>query len=303
MGARRERAVFWISAAALVAGAVLAYRVLLGPSPAAPGTAGQGAPAPVRLTVAQATGDVTIVRAGARLRAATGDALQADDQVETAPGARVVLAGAGYQVALDEGGGFDVREITAELSRFRLAQGLVSARVEDGHAVEIEGAPGTVARTRGGDVAVARSGETVAVGVQRGSAEFAAAGGTVLLTAGQQSIAARGGRPSPPAPIPSSLLLKVQWPEEHTTNQRRIVVTGHTQPGAIVVVGNERVEVQPDGRFTHVIVLREGRQRLSARALGVAGAARAEGPAILLDTRAPDPRFDTQDLWAKPKKE
>jgi hypothetical protein len=60
--------------------------------------------------------------------------------------------------------------------------------------------------------------------------------------------------------------------------------------------------VQPDGRFTHVIVLREGRQRLSARALGVAGSARTDGPVILLDTRAPDPRFDTQDLWAKPKK-
>jgi hypothetical protein len=304
MGGRRERAVFWAIAAVLVAGAALAYRLLLGPTPGAPRAGTQAAPAPVGLTVAEASGDVTIVRGGTRSRAAPGDELRADDAIETAPGARVALAGAGYRVALDEGGSFDVREITAELSRFRLGQGLVSARVTDepGRAVEIEGASGSLVRTRGGDVAVARSGETVAVGVERGAAEFAAAGGAVLLTAGQQSVAAPGRRPSAPAPIPASLLLKVSWPEERTTNQRRIVVTGRTQPGAIVVLGDERVEVQPDGRFTHVIALREGRQRLSARAHGVGGSASADGPVILLDTRAPDPRFDTSDLWVKPKR-
>ena len=305
MGGRRERTIFWSIAALLVAGAALAYRLLLGPSPGPPRVPAPsgGAPAAVRLTVAQTFGDVTIVRAGARSRAAPGDELRADDALETAPGARVVLDGAGYQVQLDEDGSFDVREITAELSRFRLAQGLVSARVQDpGHAVEIEGDPGSVVRTRGGDLAVARSGGTVAVGVERGSAEFTASGGTVVLTAGQQSVAASGGRPSAPAPIPSSLLLKVTWPEERTTNHRRIVITGRTQPGAIVVLGEERVEVQPDGRFTHVIALREGRQRLSARARAVGGSASSEGPVILLDTRAPDPRFDTTDLWRRPRK-
>ena len=93
-----------------------------------------------------------------------------------------------------------------------------------------------------------------------------------------------------------------EWPEERTTNHRRIVVTGRTQPGAIVVLGDERVEVQPDGRFTHVIALREGRQRLSARVRTVGGSTSADGPVILLDTRAPDPRFDTGDLWAKPRR-
>lgn len=304
MGAGRERAVFWLIAALLVGGAALAYRLLLGPSPDAPPPAPpvEARPA-LALTVARAEGEVTIVRAGVRSRASPGDALRADDQIETAPGARVELDGAGYQVALDEGGSFDVREITAELSRFRLGQGLVSAKVQDepGRTVEIEGAPGAFARTRGGDLAVARSGGTVAVGVQRGSAEFAAGGGAVVLRAGQQSVAAPGGRPSAPEPIPASLLLKVSWPEERTTNRRKIVVTGRTQPGAIVELGGERVEVQPDGRFTHVIALREGRQRLTARARGVGGSASAEGPVILRDTRAPDPRFDTRDLWSRPK--
>ncbi len=302
MGGRRERAVFWATAAVLVVGAVVAYRVLLGPAPAASAPARDDAPAAVRLTVAAKSGEVTVVRGGTRLGAATGDELRADDAIETAAGARVVLSGASYDVALEEGASFDVREITAELSRFHLGQGYVSARVRDepGRAVEIEGAPGARVRTQGGDVAVVRSGGTVAVGVQRGSAEFAAGGGAVVVTAGQQSIAAPGARPSRPEPIPASLLLKVTWPEERTTNQRRIVVTGRTQPGAIVVLGEERVDVRYDGRFTHVITLREGRQRLSARARAVGGSASSDGPVMLLDTRAPDPRFDTSGLWVKP---
>jgi hypothetical protein len=299
----RERAIFWTVAALLVAGAALAYRLLLGPAPASRPAPPPPAPAPLRLAVAKVTGEVTIVRAGVRARAAPGAELRADDAIETPPGARVELDGAGYQVALDEDGSFDVREITAELSRFRLAQGLVSTKVrDDAVAVEIEGAEGSRVRTKGGDVAVARSGETVAVGVERGSAEFAAGGGVVVLAAGQQSVAARGGKPSAPAPIPASLLLKVSWPEERTTNRRRIVVTGRTEPGAVVVLGDERVEVRPDGRFTHVIALREGRQRLTARAHAVGGSAAADGPVILLDTRAPDPRFDTADLWKKPRR-
>jgi hypothetical protein len=302
MGGRREAAVFWSAAALLVAGAAVAYRMLLGPPPAPAPPREDAAPA-VKLSVAAKSGEVSVVRGGTRFQLATGDELRADDAIETAPGARVVLAGAFYDVALEEGATFDVREITAELSRFHLGQGYVEARVRDepGRAVEIEGVPGARVRTDGGDVAVVRSGGTVAVGVQRGSAQFAAGGGAVVVAAGQQSIATTGARPSRPEPIPASLLLKVTWPEERTTNQRRIVVTGRTQPGAIVVLGDERVDVRSDGRFTHVIALREGRQRLSARARTVGGAAASEGPVILLDTRAPDPRFDTSGLWAKPR--
>jgi hypothetical protein len=303
MGGGRERAVFWALAALLVVAAGVAYRLLLGPEPgsAPPAPAGQ---APEGLSVARAEGEVTIVRAGVRVRAAAGAALRPDDAIETAPGARVSLAGGSYEVVLEEGGRFDVEEITAELSRFRLGAGLVSARVQEepGRAVEIQAASDAVARTTGGEVAISRSGDVVAVGVLSGAAEFRAAGKAVVLHGGEQSIASPGKPPSAPARIPESLLLKVNWPAERTTNQRRIVVTGRTQPGAIVVLGDERVEVKADGRFTHVVVLREGRQRLSARAHAVGASAASEGPAVVLDTRAPDLRFDTRDLWGPQRK-
>jgi len=301
MASRRDRVGFWGLLALLALGTLAAYRWLLGPEPGTPPAAAAPAVA-VPLTVAAVTGAVSVVRGGVRTPAALGVALQPDDAIETAAGARVELAGGGYRVSLEEGGRFDVQEITAELSRFRLASGLVSARVEDDprRAVEIAGAAGAVARTRGGDVSVARSGDVLAVGVRSGAAELSGAGKTVTLRGGEQSLARAGQAPSAPAPLPASLLLKVSWPEPRTTNERRIVVTGRATPGAIVVLGDDRVEVQPDGRFTHVIVLREGRQRLSARAHGVAGSATSEGPPIVLDTRAPDARFDTRNLWVKP---
>ena len=301
--AGRERITFWAVLAALVAGTALAYVLLLGREP------GRRAPpqppqAAVPLAIGDLAGEVTVVRMGDRSRAATGAELKPEDVIETAAGARVELAGGGYTVTLEEGGRFAVGEITAELSRFRLAAGLVSARVQDDprRAVEIEGAPEAVARTRGGEVNVARAGSLVSVGVRRGRADFTAGGTTVSLAEGQQSEARSGARPSAPTPLPSSLLLKVNWPAARTTNERRMVVTGHATPGAIVVLGGERVEVQADGRFTHVIVLHEGRQTLSARAMGVAGKASSDGPAVVLDTRAPDARFDTRDLWVNPRR-
>lgn len=301
--AGRDRVTFWAVLAALVAGTAIAYVLLLGREPGRR-PAPPVAPTTFRLAVGELAGEVTIVRAGVRSRAVSGAELRPDDAIETATGARVDVAGGGYTVTLEEGGHFAVGEITAELSRFRLGAGLVSARVQDDptRAVEIEGAPDAVARTRGGEVSVSRVGAVVAVGVRRGRADFTAAGQTVALAEGQQSQARAGAPPSPPAPLPSSLLLKVNWPGPRTTNERRMVVTGRATPGSIVVLGGERVEVQPDGRFTHVIVLREGRQTLTARAMGVAGKAAADGPAVVLDTRAPDTRFDTRDLWVKPRR-
>jgi hypothetical protein len=100
--------------------------------------------------------------------------------------------------------------------------------------------------------------------------------------------------------MPRSLLLKVDWPSARETNRRRIVVTGRTTPGALVSVRGERVRVGPDGAFTHVLFLREGEQTIEASARDVAGRReRSRSQPVVLDTRAPDTRFDTTDLWGK----
>src|SRR5512133_155683 len=196
----RDRITFWAVLAALVAGTGIAYVLLLGREPGRrPSTQPAQAALPP-LAVGDLAGEVTIVRMNERTRAVAGAELKPEDVIETAAGARVELAGGGYSVTLEEGGRFAGGEITAELSRFRLGAGLVSARVQDDarRAVEIEGAPEAVARTRGGEVTVVRAGPVVAVGVRRGRAEFTSGGTTVALAEGQQSESRGGARPSPP---------------------------------------------------------------------------------------------------------
>src|SRR5512144_2801985 len=118
-GGWRQSWSFGAALVVLVAGTALAYSRLVGPGPghARPAPVAEAAE-PVRLAVSAVSGEVTFERGGARSRVEPGLELRPDDALETAPGARVGLAGGSYEVALEEGGRFDVQEITAELSRF-----------------------------------------------------------------------------------------------------------------------------------------------------------------------------------------
>jgi hypothetical protein len=211
----------------------------------------------------------------------------------------VLSAGESYQVVLDGASRFTVKEIAAEISRFRVEDGLVTATVRDdpARAVVVE-AGDAAARTRGGALAVAAAGGRATVGVTAGQAELEAGGRIVTLRQGQVSTAEPGQPPTPPAPLPRSLLLKVDWPAARETNRRKLVVQGKTAPGAVLSLGGQRVVVGPDGAFTHVVWLREGAQSLDLVARDVAGRVeRQRSPTVVLDTRAPDVRFDTDALW------
>jgi hypothetical protein len=306
MAPPRDHVAFWAASALLVAASVGAYLVLLGRGPGpSPSPARPAGPLPFVVGAVSGRADV-IHPGGERAPLASGDRLSPEDAVATGAGARVELAaGESYRVVLDGASRFGIEEITQELSRFRLEEGLVSATVREDaeRAVEIASARDTVARTRGGEVSVLRSGLAVAVGVAAGEAEFRSGGRAVLLRGGEQSAAADGGAPSPPAPIPASLLLKVAWPEERTTRQRSFVVTGRASPGALVAVGAERVEVAEDGSFRHVVELSEGAQRVSVSARDVAGRRQeVRSPTIVLDTAGPATEFDTSQLWRAEKR-
>jgi len=304
MAEGREKAVFAGAAALLVALAAVAYLALLGRAPASLVPAPRPALQVERLVVAQAAGEVAIRRggkAGPAEPALPGATLRADDVVETGPDGSVSLqAGGSFRVELESGSLFAVKEITAELARFRLASGLASASVRDDpvRSVEIEAGADARARTRGGDMRVSASGRVAALAVTRGEAELSSGGGVVVVRAGQQALSVNGSAPSVPAPIPSSLLLKVVWPVERATNQRRLTVTGRTAPGAVLALQGRPVKVEPDGSFRHVVYLREGRQKLSATGRDVAGHQVTErSEEILLDTRGAPAEFETEGLW------
>lgn len=304
MPALRERTRFTAAAAALLGGAALAYWLMLARGPTGVATAPEPAPPAVpatRVAVSRAEGGATLLRPGSPREAlASGVELRPEDVIETVEGASVVLAaGESYQVVLEGAARFAVKEIAAEVSRFRVEDGLVTATVrhEPGRAVVVE-ASEAEARTRGGTMSVASVGGRAVVGVTAGEAELESAGKRVTILPGQGSTATPGAAPTPPTALPRSLLLKVDWPPFRETNRRKLVVRGQTVPGAVLTLGGQRVEVGTDGRFTHTVWLREGAQALDAVARDVAGRReRSRSQTVILDTRAPDTRFDTRSLW------
>ena len=304
MGEWRERALFLGALLILIGAGAAGYWLFLGHS-AVPAPPPPPAPAaPDRLVVGTVSGRVTIRRGGAggaAEPARPGDELRLEDVVETGPdGAAELASGDRFRVDIEALSAFAVKEITAELARFRLAEGLVLASVRDDptRAVEVEAGAGAVARTSGGEVRVLGGDEVAAVAVTRGEAELRSGGASVVVRAGQQAVATAGGVPSAPSPIPASLLLKVSWPEDLATNRRRLVVTGRTSPGAVVALGGKPVKVRPDGSFREVLVLREGRQQIPVAARDAAGRNMVErSPEILVDTKGAPAEFDTRELW------
>jgi hypothetical protein len=301
---RRERTLFTALLAAMCAAVLLAYWILFGRAPTVGVVEPDARPVVARVEVTRVTGEAWVTRGGApRGPLLAGAGLQESDVIETSAGARVELgAGESYQVLLDGSARFAVKEITAELSRFRLDEGLAEATVKGaaGKLLVIDSSDDASVKTRGGRLSVAVSGGRVALGVTEGEAQLGSGGQLVAVRAGQISVAERGRAPSAPAPLPRSLLLKIQWPTVRETNRRRMVVRGRTTPGALVSVGGERVQVDSDGAFTHVLLLREGEQIIEASASDVAGRREKErSPPVVLDTRAPETRFDTRDLWGK----
>jgi hypothetical protein len=260
-------------------------------------------PAPSLLTVKSASGTVWVSRGGVRAPLRPGEPLRESDAIETTEGSTLELAaGDRYQILLEGAARFGVKEIAAELSRFRLDDGLASAQVkkDSGSVLVIESSADASVRTAGGRVTVAASDQRVAVGVTDGEAQLGSGGQIVAVRAGQFSMAERGRSPSAPVALPRSLLLKVDWPGGGATNQRRVVIRGRASPGALVSIGGERVKTGPDGTFAHAVVLAEGQQRFEAAARDVAGRRTATAsPPVILDTRAPDTEFDTRNLWGK----
>lgn len=289
------------------AAVLLAYWLLLGRGPVAVESVPPTLPQPrtaTRVEVRRASGAVWLTRrGGAREKLVAGALLQEEDAIETAEGARVELgAGGGYEILIDGAARFGVKEIAAQLARFRLEEGLAEAKVNGGSGGElvIESSDDASVRTRGGRLSVAASGGRVAVGVTEGEAQLGSGGQIVAVRAGQISIAERGAPPSAAVPLPRSLLLKVDWPSDRQTNRKRVVIRGRASPGALVSLGGERVRVGADGVFTHILFLREGQQTIEASARDVAGRRQAvSSPPVVLDTRAPDAEFDTRNLWGK----
>jgi hypothetical protein len=266
------------------------------PPPPAPVVKAAAAPEekarPVDLELSEVTGTVEVRHGGEWVPAKAGVRLRPTDAVRTRDGSYAVLIGGeAVQVRMDPETEVSVEELTDSLSRILLGNGMATTIVRPGerHTFEVRAAGSdAVARTGEGTFTMSNDGKgTVAVGTREGEVTFLGQGKVVIVRSGQQSIVRPGKAPSEPAPMPSSLLLKVQWPAGATTRQRKLVVAGQTEAGGRVEVEGETLFPEPDGRFSHTVTLKEGRNAVHVRALSISGGKQEESREIHLDTTPP----------------
>jgi hypothetical protein len=209
-----------------------------------------------------------------------GDRLAPDASLRTGASARADLevGGADSRLTVAEGTELTVRELSRAAHAFRLSRGRVRVDYAESGArvLRVEAEDGAVAETRGARFTVLRSGTTVAVAAEAGRVDLSAAGGRVRLDAGQQSVAAAGAAPSPAAPIPLDVLLRVAQLSGSGAGGPCLDVEGRVRPGSELWADDAPVPVASDGRFRLRVARAPGRTAVRLRAREPSGRERAE---------------------------
>lgn len=263
---------------------------------------------PVTVRLAEFEGTVERRRRdGSWERAAKGDLLERHDAVRTRDGAVAVLVGGeAWEVRMEPGTEVSVDDLTESISRLLLQNGMATATVKGAakHTFEVRSSGSdALATTTEGTFAISNNGAgTVAVGTREGAVTLSGSGKVVIVRAGQQSVVRPGTGPSEPAPIPSSLLLKVKWPQRPLLTRKRLVVVGAAAPGSHVEVSGQVVHADAEGRFEREVELAEGTNQIQVRALSVGGVRADEGQRLQVDTRPPKTEID-RDIWGTGEKQ
>jgi hypothetical protein len=246
---------------------------------------------PETLVVTAQSGHVEIAGAdGVWKPAQPGATLEAKDRIRTDDDGEAALRAAdGSIVKLYPASEARVSELRSELKRLHLGVGMLQAEVADSaeHVFELElDDQGGVARTRGGSFTASSNGAgTAAVASRRGEVVLSARGREVVLRTGQWARIKPGEAPEPPAPLPSSLFLKVAWPDK-ALRAHKVEISGQTTPGARVSVEGKWVQVGATGRYQRSVSLPDGVHELHVRAVDVSGHTSDEkSPRILVDTK------------------
>ncbi|MFY0521948.1 hypothetical protein ACN28I_01620 [Archangium gephyra] len=238
---------------------------------------------------------------GAWRTASVGEALHPSDAVRTREGAyAVIIGGEAVEIRMESGAEVSVEALTHELTRILLDNGMTTARVKmgAGQTFEMKAAGSdALARTENGTFTMNNNGAgTVALATLVGEVAFSGQRKVVIVRAGQQSIIRPGRAPTEPTPIPTSLLLKVNWPAQP---RRKVVVSGQTDPGNRVVVGGRIVSTDEEGRFSQVLSLQEGPNSVQVGVVSVGGLQHEEKRDLTLDTTPPSVKVDP-GIWDDP---
>ncbi|ADO72577.1 FecR family protein [Stigmatella aurantiaca] len=297
----RRQAPFLLGLALILAALPIGYFVFLREPPPPPVRVPPPPPVvevpppskPVQLSLQKVEGTVEVRRGkGAWEVAQPGAALHPSDAVRTqAASSAVIIGDEAVEVLVGAGTEVSVDSLTDELSRVLLETGIATATVRPGkrHTFEVKAANSdALARTTAGTFSMSNDGAgTVAVGAREGEVTFLGKGKVVIVRAGQQSVVTPTSTgPSEPAPVPSSLLRKVAWPDSRR-NQRRIKISGEAVPGSRLEMGGQHFFPGPDGKFERTVDLKEGENLVQLRASSVMGTQQEAAQNYKVDTSPP----------------
>lgn len=251
---------------------------------------GQGS---VDLILLEFSGDITVRGSdNAATPPEAGQTLRSRDTVQTGAGGRAVVS-IGGDGRLDIGPRTEVQitSIDGNDVEVELFGGRMSARVmPDSRAVRIARDQRAVIATNADvDVAVDGDGDLF-VEVQRGEAAIEGIPGASMVGEGER-LATRNGRTAEIGPVPSSLLLTVQWPEGTRVRRPGFPVRGTTRPAIPVVIrgasGDIILESDADGGFSVDVELTEGDNTLVITAEDPLGESTSSEHIIRLDSTGP----------------
>ncbi|MGC4120332.1 MAG: FecR domain-containing protein [Myxococcales bacterium] len=210
-------------------------------------------PAEREAVVANVVGKVERLRGADWNPVKVGDTVKAEDSLRTAPAARADLEiGEASRLTVSEDTQVKVAELTAAVHRFKIKRGRVAAayQADGARVLRIEGEGGeAVAEAKEASFSVRATDTTFAVATEVGTVNLKAKGGEVAVPAGQLSVAAGSGTPSPAAPIPAAILLKVAAAATVAKAEPCSVVEGDATPGSDVQVDGQPATVDPQGHF------------------------------------------------------
>lgn len=197
-----------------------------------------------------------------------GDRLSQSESIRANAGAQAELrVGEDSQVTLFEESEVTMEQVTPALHALRLKGGRVKLNYppREDRLLRLTTEGGAVAETHGASFTVLRSGIAVAVATEKGAVNLKGAGDTVRISAGEQSVAWDGEKPSAVAPIPREVLLQVARRAQEVKAPCS-VVEGHVRPGTEVRVDGVLAQVGKDGRFLARLPEQPGREAVHVAA-------------------------------------
>ncbi len=250
------------------------------------------------LAIQEVTGQVKLELPGGPVAPAVGAELTGAERLVTGPaGSRVVLSlGQSSRVTVEADSAVRVLGSDDDGVKLELEDGRIRANVrpEDGQLGVAAGDREVRARDAAFAIGLGEDGTTE---VQVGSGEVSLSGfrGYDRASGGQRLVAS--GEHVDLQPIPTSLLLKVDWPDERTRKER-VAVAGTTDPGARVIIrtlsGPQEVTADEVGRFQAVVVLSEGDNEVAVAATSVLGLETTASWRVTRDSLGPTGVFEVR---------